>query len=341
MRASSVVVFALAVGCGTTPSSDGPDAGGGGAVDARIPDAPPGTHCTATTPRTATPTVFVTPTGFEQRMLDTIAGARHSLDIQMYLFSTSKLATAVIAAAQRGVAVRVLLDPGEPGNDSTRSRLIAASVPTKNDPAVFPYAHAKYLIVDGAAVTIMSANWNDGAMTEERNYGLVDTDADDVADVQTIFDADWAGTTPSLTCTRLLVSPIDAKQRVLDLVNGAQHTLDLEVLYVTDSTVEGAIVNAKNRGVAVRVILSDPATTPENTATRTFFTQKGVPVRVITTFDVHAKLIVADGATALIGSENLSYTSLSQNREVGALVFEPGTLAAVTAQVDADWATAN
>lgn len=337
MRALVAVLTALACACGASRAGD-PDAANGdaGAADAR-PDAVVGTHCSATTPRAVAPTVFVAPAGFEQRMLDTVAGARQSLDVQMYLLSTSKLASAVIAAEQRGVAVRVLLDPNEPGNTTTRTSLTNAGVMTRDDPASFPFAHAKYVIVDRAAVTITSANWNDGAMTEERNYGMVDADPDDVADAQTIFDADWTATPAVLPCTRLVVSPVNAKPRVLDLINGAAHTLDVEALYVTDQTIQNAIIAAKGRGVAIRVILSDPKTTPDNTQTAALFQQQGVPVRVITTFDVHAKLIVADGARALIGSENFSLTSLTRNREVGAIVFEPGVLAPVIAQLDADW----
>jgi phosphatidylserine/phosphatidylglycerophosphate/cardiolipin synthase-like enzyme len=335
-----VLILLIAAGaCGGT-SSGGPDAPAA-MIDAPVTaDAAPCTHGSPTSPRAAAPTVFVAPTGYEQRMLDLVAGAKKSLDVQMYLLSTSKLASALVAAKQRGVAVRVLLDKDEAGNNTTRQTLVSAGVMTRDDPATFPFAHAKYVIADGSSVTILSANWNDLAMSEERNYGLVDTDPDDVADAQTIFDADWANTSPFLPCTRLIVSPINAKPRVLALINGATTSLDVEALYVVDQTIQNALIQAKQRGVAVRVILADPATTPGNSDTVTLFTNAGIPTRVITTFDVHAKLIVADKTTALVGSENFSLTSLTMNREVGALVFEPNTLGAVNAQYESDWAIA-
>ncbi|HTJ42128.1 MAG TPA: phospholipase D-like domain-containing protein [Kofleriaceae bacterium] len=339
MRSATLLVSVFACGCTAAPGTS-PDAAVPPDSLLITPDAPPGTHCTAMAPRSVAPTVFVAPTGYQQRMLDTINNAKTSLDIQMYLFTTNKLESAVIAAKNRGVAVRVLLDKDEAGNDSTRTSLQNAGVMTKDDPATFPFAHAKYVIADHASVTIMSANWNDGAMTEERNYGMVDRDPDDLADAQTIFDADWAGTSPSLPCTRLIVSPVNAKPRVLDLINGAQTSLDVEALYVSDATIQNAIIAAAGRGVAVRVILSDPSSTPDNTSTAALFGGKGIPTRVITTFDIHAKLIVADKARALIGSQNFSLTSLTKNREVGAIVFEPGALTAVNTQYDSDWAIA-
>jgi phosphatidylserine/phosphatidylglycerophosphate/cardiolipin synthase-like enzyme len=86
------------------------------------------------------------------------------------------------------------------------------------------------------------------------------------------------------------------------------------------------------------VILADPADFSENQATATTFANQDVEVRFATSFDLHAKLIVADGV-AFVGSENMSPTSLGSNREVGVLVTEPAATAAITSQFDADWAS--
>jgi hypothetical protein len=43
---------------------------------------------------------------------------------------------------------------------------------------------------------------------------------------------------------------------------------------------------------------------------------------------------------ALVGSENVSTTSLTKNRELGALVFEAGPTQQIETQYDADWAAA-
>src|SRR5436305_1194461 len=83
---------------------------------------------------------------------------------------------------------------------------------------------------------------NGDAMTRERNYGVVDRDPEDVTDVQAIFDQDWAlangaSNVPAveLACTRLIVSPVNSNQRILELIASAKTTLDLEVLYITDA----------------------------------------------------------------------------------------------------------
>ncbi|MEO8549099.1 MAG: phospholipase D-like domain-containing protein [Kofleriaceae bacterium] len=334
-----VLLFALLAACrGDTELT----------LDARASDAPAdgvdGTGCTTLTPRATPVEAFVGPTGLQDRVNALIDGAQHSLDLQMYLFTVKDIANHIVAAKQRGVAVRLILDPDEAGNNSVYGIFNAGGVAWKNASPIYSYSHAKYLIVDRSIAQVMSMNFNASAMDQERNYGFVDRDPEDVTDVQTIFDQDWAlanGTTPAvpdLSCTRLIISPVNAGPRILAHINSAQTTLDVEVLYITDASIRNAVANAKGRGVAVRVILEDPNDTPDNAGIAAYFASAGIPVKyAFDQFYLHAKLIVADGV-AFVGSENMSPTSLTRNREVGALVFEPEQAAIIQAQFEADWA---
>jgi phosphatidylserine/phosphatidylglycerophosphate/cardiolipin synthase-like enzyme len=312
--------------------------------DGTPPDVPgtPGVGCAATSPRAVELQAFAAPVGFEDRVTAFIDNTHTTLDVAMYLFTVTAIADRVIAAHQRGVGVRVLLDPDEPGNDSTRTKLMQAGVPTRNAPSIYSFSHQKYLIGDKQTSLIMSANFNADAVTPgssgERNYGVVDGDPDDLSDLQAIFEMDWAagGNEPpkpaDLSCTRLVVSPNNSKQRVLDLVGSAQSTLEVEALYVSETTVRDAIVAAQTRGVAVRVILE---ASEDSSGTIPYLQGMGVQVHDASGFFCHAKLIVADGV-AMVGSENYSFTSLTKNREVG--VYVPAAVSGpVTQQFDTDW----
>ncbi len=334
---SLLVVVMLLTACRGSTGDDGVT------IDA-VPtiDAPDGVGCTTRTPRMVEPEAFVGPTGLQSRITTAIDAATTTLDVQMYLFTVQPIADRIIAAHQRGIAVRILLDPDEAGNNNTRPRFMSAGIPTRNVPPLYTYAHAKYLVIDGTAAIIMSMNFNADAMDLERNYGFVDKDPEDVADVAAIFAMDWAaaaGETPrpaNLACTRLVVSPDNAKVRVIELVNSATSTLELEVLYLTETNVRLAIGAAKNRGVAVRVMTTTPSTLPDDTTT--YMHQLGIPIKWSNDNDflLHAKLVMADGA-ALVGSQNMSQTSLQKNREVGGIIFEPTQFAKIHAQFEADW----
>ncbi|HEY5928391.1 MAG TPA: phospholipase D-like domain-containing protein [Kofleriaceae bacterium] len=303
-----------------------------------MPDGPDGTGCTMLTPRTQPLETFIGPTGLEARMAAMIDGAQSTLDIHMYLFTLGSLATKIVQAKQRGVAVRVLLDPDHEGNSSVKSTLTSGGVNWKNASSLYTFSHAKYLIVDKQQVTIMSMNWNLDAFRNERNYGVVDRDPEDIADVEAIFDQDWAmasGQTvqpANLTCTRLVVSPTNAKTRLLEHINSAKTALDVEVMYVSETSIRDAILAAHGRGVTVRVIINEP-TDPAVQS----FRGAGIVVKTPATFFLHAKLLIAD-SVAFVGSENMSFTSLTKNREVGAMAFEPSAFSPIKQQFDADWA---
>jgi phosphatidylserine/phosphatidylglycerophosphate/cardiolipin synthase-like enzyme len=332
MKSLAVVVVLSLVACRPENGADDADAA------IATPDAPDGVGCTALTPRTQAPEAFIGPTGLEARMGALIDGAKSTLDVQMYLFTVDALATKLIAAKNRGVTVRVLLDPDHEGNLNVTPALTSGGVNWKKAPSLYTFSHAKYLIVDKAQAVIMSMNWNVDAMRTERNYGLVDRDIEDIADVQAIFDADWqlasggAPITVNLTCTRLVVSPTNSKTRLLELINSAKTSLDVEVMYISEASIRDAIGAAKTRGVDVRVIVNEP--TDESIV---YLKGLGIPVKTPATFYLHAKLIIAD-QVAFVGSENMSFTSLAKNREVGALAFEPSTFAPIKQQFDADWA---
>lgn len=332
-----VAALCLAAASLTACRADSSDTG----VDASVStvDAPDGTGCTALTPRSEPPEAFIGPTGLEARMAALIDGAQSSLDVQMYLFTVDSLADKLVAAHKRGVTVRVLLDPDHDGNTNVTPALTAGGVNWKKAPSLYTYSHAKYLIVDKAQAVIMSMNWNFDAMRTERNYGLVDRDIEDIADLQSIFDADWTLATggkpvaANLACTRLIVSPTNSKQRLLEHINSATTNLDVEVMYISETSIRDAIAAAKNRGVTVRIIVNEP--TDESIV---YLKNLGIPIKKPAPFYLHAKLIIAD-SVAFVGSENMSFTSLAKNREVGALAFEPSTFTPIKQQFEADWAS--
>jgi len=331
----TLVVAALAALAALAGGACGNPGGGddGGTADAAV-DAPacqPG-------PRTATPQVLVGPGGLEDQVVAFVDAATTSIDVQMYTFTLDRIADRLIAARNRGLTVRVLLDANQAGAAQTRSRLETGGVAVQWAPSGFPNAHAKYVRADDRAL-ILSGNFTVAGMVDQRNYAVIDRDGDDVADLGTVFAADWAGQPAALGCTRLVVSPGDARARVLSMIGAAAATLELELYYLSDSAVRSAVISAHGRGVAVRVLLADPSDMSENVGTADTLAGAGLPVRVLATPDVHAKLVVADGV-ALIGSHNMSSTSLRDNREVGVLVDEATPAAVARSQFEQDWAAA-
>ena len=126
------------------------------------------------------------------------------------------------------------------------------------------------------------------------------------------------------------------------MINGAQHSLDVEQEEFGDTTLVNAIVADARRGVAVRVVvenLNSAYTTELNQVTAAG--GKTTTYTSSTGFYIHAKTIIADLGTStakvFLGSENFSDNSLNHNRELGLIVSDASILSGVESAFTADF----
>ncbi|MBI3070533.1 MAG: hypothetical protein HYY84_00255 [Deltaproteobacteria bacterium] len=324
---------------GSTPSDGSADAGAVATTDAgtAIDAGTSANTCDPFSLRVPEPQAFIAPTGLQNLLLSHINAATTSLSLMMYQLTLDAFTNAFIAAHRRGVSVRVMLDMSQAANNRARDALQAAGVPWKAAPTEFEHNHAKVLIIDRREAIVMSANLIGFSMGSERNYGVINTNADDIVDLEAIFDRDWTGSGAlDLSCTRLVVSPVNARDRLLNFFNGATQTLDIAVMYLSDRDFVAVVKARKAAGVSVRVLLADPDWIGGNRATATDLGALGIPVKFLKTVELHAKLVIADGVP-FVGSQNYSWTSITKNREIGLFVTEATPRAAITAQFEADW----
>ena len=215
-------------------------------------------------------TVFVEPEAGAAPIVQAIKAARRSIWVEVYLLSDPSVIHALEDAAARGVDVRVLLETHPFGDGATSAQrvleqLSAAHIAAKATNPAFTYTHAKVLLVDGTAAYILTANLSVSGLggysrtTGNREYLVLDTNPDDVADIRAIFQADWDRTAPRLRVPRLVVSPVNARATLLGLIASAHTTLDLEDEEMYDRQSEDALIAAAHRGVIVRLALPAPA----------------------------------------------------------------------------------
>lgn len=292
--------------------------------------------------------VFVEPDAGAAPILHGIASAQHTLWVEVYILSDRTVARALETAAQRGVDVRVMLEPhpyggGDVSAQQNIEELNAAGVHAQpSDPAYY-YTHAKVMLVDGATAYILTSNLSKSGLGgsssgANREYGVIDTDPGDVSEIQSILQADWSHTTPKLTDARLLVSPVNSRPGLTTLIGSAKSTIQIEDEEFYDQPSEDALIAAARRGVRVEVVL--PAGASGESADIARLKGGGVQARLLTAPYPHAKLVVVDDAVAFVGSQNFSSTSLDQNREVGIVLADHSALATLTAVFAQDWSLA-
>lgn len=342
--AASLLMIATAFACTEKAEDDDTSAGAGGSSHAAGGAAGAGGSAGGAAPvcdmwgqRELEPEVLIGPTGLRDQLIAHIDSASTSIELMMYQLECAPCVDALIAAHNRGVAVRVMLDGEQTVNDGAQAALASAGVPVQTGPAELNHNHAKVLILDRVRAVVMSANMNGYSFSSERNYGVVDHDPQDVDQLRAIFDRDWSGAGAiDTSCTRLIVSPLNARPRLLELINSATETLDFGVMYISDPEVRNAIETKIDQGVAVRVLLAMPEWIDSNAATAQRLSAAGAETRYLYTFELHAKLVVADGVP-FVGSENFSTNALDNNREIGLLVTESAPAAQINQQFEADW----
>lgn len=325
---------------GAPASATGTCAGGGCVAKATLPA---GVGATGLS-------VFVEPAAGEAPVLQAIEGAQKSVWVELYLLTDRNVINALEDDANRGVEVRVLLELNPYGSGSTSPQetlqeLQAAGVQAKGSDTAYHYTHEKALIVDGATLLVLTANLTKSGLggssyAENREYGIVDTNAADVQEAAAIFTADWNRTTPTLSDPNLVVSPVNARARLAAFMLGARRTLVVEDEEMYDQGSEDGLIAAAKRGVTVEVVLPQPTSDSGGNVDVARLIQGGVRVRYIGNVYMHAKMMVADGKLAFVGSENFSANSLDDNRELGLLIADTQVIATLTQTFQQDWSVA-
>jgi phosphatidylserine/phosphatidylglycerophosphate/cardiolipin synthase-like enzyme len=99
-----------------------------------------------------------------------IGSARKSIDVQAFLLTTEKIAEPLVAAHQRGVAVRIIFDADQAADDfSLDERIVRAGVPVWLDAPEEGKgkAHNKIMIIDGQ--TVITGSYNFTLTADEKN----------------------------------------------------------------------------------------------------------------------------------------------------------------------------
>lgn len=270
-----------------------------------------------------------------------IENASSSIDVVMYEFEDPQIEQLLAQRAKLGVVVRVILDNGYFGAGSSANQQAFDyfnnnGAQARWSPSYFALTHQKTIVVDGREALIMSFNFTPQYYKGDRDFGILDSDAGDVAAIEQAFDADWNGqNTPAQDGDDLVWSP-GSREQILSLINTATSSLDIYNEEMQDTQTISALEAAAKRGVNVEVVMTYSSQWKQ---AFTDLSNAGVHVRTYKAsapLYIHAKMVLEDGAQAFVGSENFSAGSLDQNRELGIVVTDPSLIAQLSDTFNAD-----
>ena len=289
-------------------------------------------------------TLIVLPDDSVQPILDAIDGAKKSLRIKMFIFTDPSLLDAVIAAHRRGVKVRIMLNPkrrnGVSENDESRRKLEAAGIEVRDSNPAFDLTHEKSMVVDDTTAFVKSLNWQTKNLTSTRDYAIITRHAHEVEEIINGFEADWSR--QDFATRHLIWCRGNGRERITQFINQAKHSLWLQNERYQDQMIIECLVRAKERGVKVHVMARPPHTLKkdkliEGVGGLRILNDIGVQVRKLKKLKLHAKMLLADGERAIIGSINLAPGSFDSRRELAIEVDDKHIVDRLHQIVKRDW----
>jgi cardiolipin synthase len=272
-------------------------------------------------------TLVVQPDDGVDPVLGLIADATTSLRVKQFTLSEPRLVQAIIDAHRRGVTVRVMLNPhrssGDRPNDPIFEQLQKTGMAIQWTSPDFVVTHEKSIVVDDGRALIATFNLVLKYFTETRDYGVITSDPAQVAQVAAGFDADWQRVAfrPDPEAG-LLWSVTNARPLMAQFIDRARHSLDIQHPKFVDATIVERLVAAQERGVHVRVLCGGRHGLSDYDILDTFASLRilhraGIRVHRQKHLKLHAKLILADGKQALLGSMNIDRSAFDLRRELG------------------------
>jgi phosphatidylserine/phosphatidylglycerophosphate/cardiolipin synthase-like enzyme len=270
--------------------------------------------------------LIVLPDDTSKPILDAIDGAKKALNIRMFLFTDETLLRSVIAAHDRGVKVRVMLNParrsGETENEESRKTLADAGVEVRDSNPKFDLTHQKSMVVDDSIGFVESLNWELRDLTETRDYAVVTTHGAETKEMIECFDADWEHSDfePAPDST-LIWCPNNGRHRVAQFIDNAKESLWIQNERYQDTVIIERLVRAATRGVKVHVLARKPHSLKadkliEGVGGLRILQDVGVKVHTMKHLKLHAKMMIADDERAIVGSINLAPGSFDSRREL-------------------------
>ncbi len=196
-----------------------------------------------------------------------ITSARRTLDMTMYELSDPRAEADLIADAEHGVRVRVVLDQNLALSFNTPAYdfLSSHGVAVHWAPPSYDVTHQKTITVDGDVSAVMTLNLTSEYYLTTRDFAIIDRDPADVAAIEAVFGNDFAGRSysPEPAGADLIWSP-GADARLARIIGSAKHSLYVENEEMSEYTIVDALCAAARRGVDVEVAMTDQSSWDAN-----------------------------------------------------------------------------
>lgn len=262
-------------------------------------------------------------------LLKGIDGAQSSIDILIFRFDRADIEAALARAVGRGVAVRALVahanKAGEDGLRQLEQRLLAQGVSVARTADDLVRYHGKLMIVDRRALYLFAFNFTSLDTERTRSFAVVTGNRTLVQETIKLFEADTKRLPYVPRARTLVVSPLNARQRLAAFIRGAKSEILIYDPSVSDPAMIRLLEERSRAGVAVRIIGRLARRSPK------------LEVHKMPRLRLHTRTIIRDGRHVFVGSQSLRAAELDTRREVGAIFCDRGVVTRLAKVFHEDW----
>lgn len=272
-----------------------------------------------------------------KEILNNINQAKESIDIAIYGYSrTPAIERALESAIKRGVKIRLVYDTDlSGGNIYPDTEIIKNLIPDhksdKDSNEFKNIMHNKFYIFDNRILITGSANLSHTDMSGFNSNSMVVIDSPEIAKIyknefENMFNGKFHNDKSSVQSKRVNISgttitvyfsPQDKsiQNAIIPLINNAKSYIYIPTFVLTDKKVTTSIIEAKKRGVDVKIII-DALNASVQHSKHKELRNGGIPVKTENyAGKMHSKSMIIDDKYTIIGSMNFSYSGENRNDE--------------------------
>lgn len=300
--------------------------------------------------------LVITPEDGHLAEIHAIEKAQSEVIMTMYHLTDANMIKALSDAVQRKVQVRIIVDGKgvlKPGSNKTAfDKMTSLGIPVRGGSMAFSLTHSKTMVIDKNLAFVSSMNMT-GLAAYGRDFGVFTSDSKVVSELLAVFEVDWKNSmdgtmvTPPLASDRLLWSPVNSADLLLQLIDSAQSSIETYSENLGSQEILKGLEAAARRHVDVKVIVPlcdlNPGDPFYNVRVKDRLLAAGVHFKLMPgngTVDVpyiHAKMMLVDDKKAYVGSVNFSMNSLHFARETGMFVTQTDILQQMKKTFMKDW----
>ena len=208
----------------------------------------------------------MSPYAIAPRFLELLEDTKYSILGAWYVISRDEAKQVMRKKAREGVDIRIMLESKLFGDDPTKtfnafkSSIQGTRIQLQDDSKIGTnYHHIKAMVLDDTTAYLASSNVTYSAMFNNREHHVVVTKPEIVKSISYVLEQDRNHKPLDHTQIHpnIIVCPLHCRAKIESLIDMATGSLWMQTQYIQDTRIIEKLIDAQNRGVVLRIIVSD------------------------------------------------------------------------------------